>query len=83
MAARQARGLSRERLGALAGVSPRTIYNIEVEGVRARRATCHVLAEALGWSVKELFPTNEQDSPRRGSLVEAAADAGDGTRKAA
>lgn len=54
MKARQGRGLSRERLAALAGLSPRTIFAIEVEGVRPQRATCRVLADALGCDASAL-----------------------------
>lgn len=57
---RRAAGLSRERLAAKAGVSVRTIYALEVEGVCPRRATQQVLAEALGVAASDLFPTNEQ-----------------------
>ena len=44
---RTERGLSREVLAAEAGVSPRTVYAIEVEGVQPHRATRQVLARAL------------------------------------
>lgn len=57
---RQLRGLSREELAALAGLSPRTIYALEVEEVRAQRATRRVLALALDCNVAELFPVNDQ-----------------------
>jgi DNA-binding XRE family transcriptional regulator len=49
-------GLSREVLGSLAGVSPRTIYGIEVGAVRPQRATIRVLCLALGVEDSELFP---------------------------
>ncbi len=52
--ARRARGLSRERLAALAGVSARTIYAIEIERVRPQRATRRVLATALRIDVSDL-----------------------------
>jgi hypothetical protein len=47
-------------LAGLAGISPRTIYAIEVEGVKPQRATQHVLALALGISVTDL----EEDERR-------------------
>jgi transcriptional regulator with XRE-family HTH domain len=50
------RGLSREVLGSLAGVSPRTIYGIELGGVQPQRATVRVLCLALGVEDSELFP---------------------------
>src|SRR3954453_8420994 len=53
---RRARGLSREGLAATAGVSARTIYNIEVEGRAPRRATKRVLCLALGRTLEEVFP---------------------------
>lgn len=59
LALRRSLGLSREVLGAKAGISPRTIYNIEVEGVRPQRSTVRVLCLALdcdpgslGWDEK-------------------------------
>jgi transcriptional regulator with XRE-family HTH domain len=48
VALRVARGLSRERLAQLAGVSSRTIFGIEREGHEPRRATAAVLAAVLG-----------------------------------
>jgi transcriptional regulator with XRE-family HTH domain len=71
MSARRARRLSRERLAALAGVSARTIYALEVEGGRPQHATRHVLAEALGLDAVELFPANENESPGRATRSEA------------
>lgn len=72
---RRAHGLSRERLAALAGVSPRTIYAIEVEGVQPQRATRYVLAHALGCDVSDLS-LNDRDpsasSGRRKKGEEAA-----------
>jgi DNA-binding XRE family transcriptional regulator len=53
-ALRQDRGLSREVLAAQAGVSPRTIYAIEVEGVKPTRATRKVLSLALGCEMGDL-----------------------------
>jgi DNA-binding XRE family transcriptional regulator len=49
-------GLSREGLAVRAGLSARTIYAIEVEGVRPQRATCVVLGLALGCDPDRLFP---------------------------
>ncbi len=74
-AARHAAGLSRERLGALAGVSAGTVYAIEVEGVNATRATRTVLALALGCSAGDIFPINEQRPAGNGPLPKTT-DAG-------
>jgi transcriptional regulator with XRE-family HTH domain len=52
---RAKRGLSRERLAALAGLSARTIFGIERENVRPQRATAHVLAEVLGCEPDDLL----------------------------
>jgi DNA-binding XRE family transcriptional regulator len=52
--ARADKRLSREALAALAGISPRTIYAIEVEGVRPQRATVRVLSLALRCEPKEM-----------------------------
>jgi DNA-binding XRE family transcriptional regulator len=46
----------REILAANAGVSPRTVYAIELEGVQPTRATRVVLAMALSCGVADLFP---------------------------
>ncbi len=51
---RIARGLTRDRLAALAGVSSRSIYSIEREGVRPHRTTARALAEVLGCDPDEL-----------------------------
>jgi len=64
---RRARGLSREGLAAVAGVSPRTIYNIEVEGRDPRRATKRALCLALERTVAEVFPGDPGDEPGRRS----------------
>lgn len=77
--ARRARGLSRERLAALAGVSPRTVYAIEVEGVQPQRATRTVIAAALGCETSDLFPAsspllNGEERPAgNGTLLETSA----------
>lgn len=53
-------GLSRERLAALAGLSPRTIYAIEREGVRPHEPTLYALANALNCDLEDLEgPTTE------------------------
>src|SRR3954470_3936477 len=68
---RRGRGLSREGLAAAAGVSARTIYNIEVKGRNPRRATKRVLCNALGRTVEEVFL--DPDRPgRRVQLAEHA-----------
>ena len=69
---RKAAGLSRERLAASAGVSVRTIYALEVEGVRPRRATQRVLADALGVSPSDLFSDYERPAVRPGVLTTSA-----------
>jgi transcriptional regulator with XRE-family HTH domain len=51
---RLAAGDSREVLAARAGLSARTIYAIELEGVQPQRATRRVLAEALGCEPEDL-----------------------------
>jgi DNA-binding XRE family transcriptional regulator len=57
---RLALGLSREGLAIAAGLSARTIYALEVEGVRPQRATIRVLADALGCQPNDLT-TNARD----------------------
>lgn len=52
---REAHDFSRERLAQRAGVSARTVFGIEREGVRPRRATAVVLAAALGCSPADLM----------------------------
>jgi DNA-binding XRE family transcriptional regulator len=47
LAERAALNLSREVFAAECGLSPRTIYAIEVEGVRPQRATCAVIEMTL------------------------------------
>jgi len=54
---REAAGLSRDALAVYAGISPRTVYNIEVRGKQPHRATKRVLALTLGVAVEEIFPT--------------------------
>ena len=49
------RGLSRERLAAADGLSPRTIYNLEAGGVRAHYATALAIALAVDCPVVTLF----------------------------
>jgi transcriptional regulator with XRE-family HTH domain len=53
---RAQRGLSREVLGSLAGVSPRTIQRIEIHDGRPQRATIRVLCEVLEAEPSEIFP---------------------------
>lgn len=74
--ARRERNLSREALAARSRLTARTIYAAEVAGVTPRRATRHVLAEALGLSEGELFPPNSEAAPPGGSAKtrEAARD---------
>jgi transcriptional regulator with XRE-family HTH domain len=45
---REGQGLTREALAARAGLSARSIYGHELEGVRPQRATAYLLALALG-----------------------------------
>jgi transcriptional regulator with XRE-family HTH domain len=51
---RAARGLSRDELAALAGVSPRTLYDLEHGLTRPQRSTATVLADALGCDPEDL-----------------------------
>jgi transcriptional regulator with XRE-family HTH domain len=51
---RRQQGLSREGLAFKAGVSLRTIERIEAGDVVPRRATAHVLADALGVETSDL-----------------------------
>jgi transcriptional regulator with XRE-family HTH domain len=53
---RAERGLSREALARLAGVSARTIYGIEIVGTRPQPATLHVLSLALKVEDEQIFP---------------------------
>lgn len=52
-ALRKAHGLSRDELAASAGLSPRTIFNIERGLVTPQRATRTVLAAALASEMNE------------------------------
>jgi transcriptional regulator with XRE-family HTH domain len=65
-------GMSRERLAALAGLTPRTIYAIEIEGVNPHRATRKVLALALGVKPAHLFPNEERPAVRPDVLAASA-----------
>jgi DNA-binding XRE family transcriptional regulator len=62
---RLSQGLSRERLAARAGVSARTIYNLERGRCVPQSITQTVLARALRCRVKDIFPipTNESSPP--------------------
>jgi DNA-binding XRE family transcriptional regulator len=72
--------MSREQLAAEAGLSARTIYAIEVEGVRPQRATRRVLAEALGCTRAEIEAiVNPHDKQRPGRNRGAAEDLADVT----
>ena len=75
LAARVAVGLSRERLAALAGVSPRTIYAVELEAVQPQRATRYVIAQALGTDVNDLF---DDEGPVATRAPRTTSDAGSG-----
>jgi len=59
--------LSRERLGALAGVSPRTIYNLEHNLSSPQRATMLVLAAALAVEPFDLFPSMSEGPAGNGT----------------
>lgn len=63
-AIRRGRGLTGEELAARAGLSLKTIYSIEVDGVRPQRATRRVLALALGITVEDIFPINQERAGR-------------------
>lgn len=56
-AIRIARGLSAEELAARAGLSPRTVYNLERRLTKPHRATRRVLAGALGIDPDDLMAT--------------------------
>jgi transcriptional regulator with XRE-family HTH domain len=79
---RHARGLSREALGALAGLSPRTIYAIEVDGVRPQRATVRVLAIALGVDPATLRDNEKRPAGEPGASTSSAGGAASGARPA-
>ncbi len=66
--------LSREGLAAKAGVTARTIYNIEVERVNPQRATKHVIAEALELPVDDLFPTTSGSAPDKSAPAKTGAE---------
>lgn len=53
--AREAAGLTRRQLAALAQISSRTLFAIEVEGRYPRPATRLVLVQALGLPEQHLF----------------------------
>lgn len=79
-ALRTSRGLSREQLAAEAGVSPRTIFAVEVEGVQPQRSTQRVLALVLGCEPTDIVPTNEQrPGDDRGAARLSGRDARDAT----
>jgi transcriptional regulator with XRE-family HTH domain len=67
---RDAQGLSREELARRAGLSPRTIYAIELEGVHPQRATKYVLAQALGIEPDALEPQNDERQPTPAGVVQ-------------
>lgn len=56
---RIAQGLSREKLGALAGVTSKTVFNIERGTVKPNESTLRVLAQALGCEVSDLIEPDE------------------------
>lgn len=53
---RRSRGLSRDRLAALAGVTPKTLYNAERERHAPNPSTARAIAEALGVDAGDLWP---------------------------
>lgn len=57
------KGWSAEDLASRAGVSGRAIYDIEGGYRQPRRATRHVLAQALGCDPAELTPATQDESP--------------------
>jgi transcriptional regulator with XRE-family HTH domain len=69
VALRVRRGLSRERLAQLAGVSSRTVYGIERGGHEPRRATAVVLAAALDCDPGDLLKSNEAESACRARVL--------------
>lgn len=56
---RLAAGLSRERLAVAAGVTSKTVFNIERGLVEPNEATLRVLAQALGCDVADLSEPDE------------------------
>jgi len=72
---RIARGYSREALASTAGISPRTVYAIESEGVRPQRATVRVLAEALGCRPSDLVTDDRDPSANSGRRRQGDRDA--------
>ena len=53
---RQARGLSQDRLGALAGLSGRSVRSWEADAAKPRHGALAALAAALGVPVAALLP---------------------------
>jgi DNA-binding XRE family transcriptional regulator len=60
-------GLSREALGAAAGLSPRTIYGIEAGCVQPQRATVRVLCLALGCEASHIVAPARSEEDARGA----------------
>jgi transcriptional regulator with XRE-family HTH domain len=60
---RLAYGFSRDRLAAVAGITPRCLYGLEVEGRRPRYATAMALQVALGIDAGTLFPDYDDVAP--------------------
>jgi transcriptional regulator with XRE-family HTH domain len=67
---REQRGLTREQLAVQAGLTARTLGNLERGRTRPHRSTCAVLAAALGVPVAELFPAESN----AGMLVQSYED---------
>jgi DNA-binding XRE family transcriptional regulator len=58
--ARIAEGWTQEQLAELAGVTARTVGALEAGDASPRLRTARALADALGWSVADLFPPDEE-----------------------
>jgi DNA-binding XRE family transcriptional regulator len=71
------RGLSREKLAARAGLSARTIFNLERCIGQPQAITVAALARALGCSAEDIFATNEQRQDGHPGVAKTA-DAGGG-----
>ena len=52
---RIAKGLTRERLAAAAGLTTKTVYNVEQRATTPTLTTYRMLAEALGCEPSDLF----------------------------
>ena len=75
---RISQGLSRERLAARAGISARTVYNLERGRCSPQAITQAVLARALDCRIEDIFPTNESDPAGKRGLTKKAEETSHG-----